>query len=80
MPEILKAAEEAGRGGWEVVIQQALKRPDKCLTFGEIKRLYRRDLNSEMLRNRGFVNKGKGIWCYVGEQTSEQRSEIAQGQ
>lgn len=63
-PELLA---EAYEGGWDAVIGQALKRPDKCLTFSEIRKYYGKNLNSVMLRRRGFIQKERGIWCYAGE-------------
>ncbi|MCX8137383.1 hypothetical protein [Pyrobaculum aerophilum] len=50
-------------GGWEAVIREANKRPDGCLTFAEIRKYYGKNLNSVMLRKRGFVQKERGLWC-----------------
>jgi hypothetical protein len=64
--EIIRQLQERGLevgGGWEAVIREASKRPDGCLTFGEIRRYYGKNLNSVMLRKRGFVQKGRGLWC-----------------
>ncbi|MEM3326233.1 MAG: hypothetical protein QXK63_02180, partial [Thermoproteus sp.] len=71
MPEILKEIKpelvaETYEGGWEAVINQALKRPDKCLTFSEVRKYYGKNLNSVMLRRKGFVQKERGVWCYQG--------------
>lgn len=56
------ASAEVG-GGWEAVIREANKRPDGCLTFAEIRKYYGKNLNSVMLRKRGFVQKERGLWC-----------------
>jgi len=58
----LPAGELAG-GGWDAVIREAKRRPDGCLTFSEIRRLYGKNLNSVMLRKRGFVQRERGLWC-----------------
>jgi len=58
----LSAGELAG-GGWDAVIREAKRRPDGCLTFSEIRRLYGKNLNSVMLRKRGFVQRERGLWC-----------------
>ncbi len=75
MPEILQDLKpelmaESYEGGWEAVINQALKRPDKCLTFSEVRKYYGKNLNSVMLRRKGFVQRERGIWCYQGEARS----------
>lgn len=72
MPELVKELKpelvaEGYEGGWDAVINQALKRPDKCLTFSEVRKYYGKNLNSVMLRRKGFVQKERGIWCYQGE-------------
>ena len=51
-------------GGWEAVIREAMKRPDGCLTFAEIRRYYGKNLNSVMLRKRGFIQRERGLWCW----------------
>jgi len=51
-------------GGWEAVIREALKRPDGCLTFAEIRQYYGKNLNSVMLRKRGFIQRERGLWCW----------------
>lgn len=51
-------------GGWEAVINEAKKRPDGCLTFAEVRRYYGKNLNSVMLRKRGFVQRDRGLWCW----------------
>ncbi|MEZ0249046.1 MAG: hypothetical protein ABWJ97_07205 [Thermoproteus sp.] len=71
MPEILKEIKpelvvETYEGGWDAVINQALKRPDRCLTFSEVRKYYGKNLNSVMLRRKGFVQKERGVWCYQG--------------
>ncbi|ABP50324.1 MULTISPECIES: hypothetical protein [Pyrobaculum] len=58
----LQISGEVG-GGWEAVIREASRRPDKCLSFSEIRRYYGKNLNSVMLRKRGFVQKERGLWC-----------------
>jgi len=58
----LSAGELAG-GGCEAVIREAKRRADGCLTFSEIRRLYGKNLNSVMLRKRGFVQRERGLWC-----------------
>ncbi len=75
MPEILRELKpelmaEGYEGGWEAVINQALKRPDRCLTFSEVRKYYGKNLNSVMLRRKGFVQRERGIWCYQGEARS----------
>ncbi|MCI4464703.1 MAG: hypothetical protein JHC22_02790 [Thermoproteus sp.] len=72
LPEVLQEIKpelmaEGYEGGWEAVINQALKRPDKCLTFSEVRKYYGKNLNSVMLRRKGFVQRERGIWCYQGE-------------
>ncbi|ACB39690.1 hypothetical protein [Pyrobaculum neutrophilum] len=54
-------------GGWEAVVREALRRPDRCLTFAEIRKYYGKNLNSVMLRKRGFVQKERGVWCWPKE-------------
>jgi len=56
-------AAEVG-GGWEAVIREAMKRPDGCLTFAEIRQYYGKNLNSVMLRKRGFIQRERGLWCW----------------
>jgi hypothetical protein len=56
-------AAEAG-GGWEAVIREAMKRPDGCLTFAEVRQYYGKNLNSVMLRKRGFIQRERGLWCW----------------
>ncbi|MFN3804957.1 MAG: hypothetical protein ACK4SY_07865 [Pyrobaculum sp.] len=51
-------------GGWEAVIREASRRPDGCLTFAEVRRYYGKNLNSVMLRKRGFVQRERGLWCW----------------
>ncbi|MFB6490841.1 MAG: hypothetical protein TU35_006310 [Thermoproteus sp. AZ2] len=80
LPEVLKELKpellsESYEGGWDAVISQALKRPDKCLTFSEVRKYYGKNLNSVMLRRRGFVQKERGIWCYTGEGAEEAAAE-----
>ncbi|MFN7106051.1 MAG: hypothetical protein ACK4M3_05645 [Pyrobaculum sp.] len=53
-----------GGGGWEAVIREASRRADGCLTFAEVRRYYGRNLNSVMLRKRGFVQRERGLWCW----------------
>ncbi|MEM4775778.1 MAG: hypothetical protein QXZ55_01100 [Pyrobaculum sp.] len=62
--DVLKrvGAVETG-GGWEAVINEAKKRPDGCLTFAEVRKYYGKNLNSVMLRKRGFVQRDRGLWC-----------------
>ncbi len=52
---------EVGVGGWESVVTEAQKREDGCLTFAEVRRYYGKNLNSVMLRKRGFVQGGAGV-------------------
>jgi len=59
---VVHAVERAVRG-WDAVIREAKRRPDGCLTFSEIRRLYGKNLNSVMLRKRGFVQRERGLWC-----------------
>ncbi|MEM1598484.1 MAG: hypothetical protein QXP31_05145 [Pyrobaculum sp.] len=55
-------------GGWEAVIREAKRRPDGCLSFAEIRRFYGKNLNSVMLRKRGFVQRERGLWCLPKEE------------
>ncbi|ABL88886.1 conserved hypothetical protein [Pyrobaculum islandicum DSM 4184] len=54
-------------GGWDAVIREAMKRPDGCLTFAEIRKYYGKNLNSVMLRKKGFIQKERGVWCWPRE-------------
>lgn len=58
----ISAAAEIG-GGWEAVIREASRREDGCLTFAEIRKYYGKNLNSVMLRKKGFVQRERGLWC-----------------
>jgi hypothetical protein len=64
--DVVRQLQERGLevgGGWEAVVREASRRPDGCLTFAEIRRYYGKNLNSVMLRKRGFVQRERGLWC-----------------
>ncbi|MEZ0318981.1 MAG: hypothetical protein ABWK05_03175 [Pyrobaculum sp.] len=54
-------------GGWDAVIREAKRRPDGCLSFAEIRKYYGKNLNSIMLRKKGFVQRERGLWCLPKE-------------
>ena len=62
LPERVAAAVASAGGGWEAVLA-AMKKNGGCLKFKTIEKIYGKSINSKVLRNKGLVNKGRGVWC-----------------
>lgn len=62
LPERVAAAVASAGGGWEAVLE-AMKKNGGCLKFRTIEKIYGKSINSKVLRNKGLVNKGRGLWC-----------------